>query len=103
MTPQEKKLFAALIPLFGVVREQVPEYAASKPADEREKIDYAAAKVEKAMLQLFGALKYSRTPQELERLKEFITRSRFYILGPRDDETVRRLEAEERAWLEEAG
>lgn len=103
MTPQEKKLFAGMIVLFGMVREQVPEYARTKPPDEREKIEYAAAKVERAMLQLFHSIYYERTPAEKAQLEDFVRRSRFYVLGPRDDETVRRLEEEERAWLEEAG
>lgn len=102
MTPQEKKLFAALITLFGVVREQVPEYAATKPPAERRKIEYAAEKFERAALGLFKAIYYERTEQEKAQLQEFVIRSKFYVLGPQDSETAQRLEAEERAWLEAA-
>jgi len=102
MTPQERKLFASLITLFGVVREHVPEYAATKPPTERQRIEYAAEKVERAMMQLFASLTYERTQTELERMQDYLRRSQFYVLGPQDSETAQRLEAEERAWLEAA-
>lgn len=103
MTPQEKKLFASMITLFGVVREQLPEYAGTKPADERRKIAYAADKVDKAMRQLFGTIWYERTEAEKKRMEDFVKRSKFYVLGPQDEEMAEALAERERAWLESVG
>lgn len=100
MTPQERRMFAQLVALHGIVLESVTDYAQTKPKDEQDRILYHARKADEAMRKLFNSMRYVRTQEELEAIRRFVSRSQIYLLAPEDAETVQHLVEMERRWIE---